>query len=125
MASSKKSSQIPRNRLSVSTIPFISSVRSLAAYYTRYHHNLLGSTIKLFNTLYSFTRLNFEGGRATCALFIEDALGFSDSRYGFRVTHSYFFEIPLDPLITSPGHNAQHTHVCLPFSLCFNNSHHS
>jgi hypothetical protein len=90
---------------------------SLASYYARYHHNLLGSAVELINTLYSFTSLYPKGSSSTCALFIEDALSFSDSRYGFWIVRFDFVEIPFDSLIAATGHDPQHTHGLTPSSV--------
>src|SRR5947209_9204434 len=101
MARSRNNSQIPRKRLRVCNI----SVYSLATYNARHHHNLLGSTVKLFNTLYRFASLYFEGGCAPSALLIEDTLGLADCRSGLRITYFCLLHIPRHPLVTAPGHD--------------------
>ncbi len=78
---------------------------SSTSYDPWYNDDLLGCTIKLFNTLYRFTRFYFESGRTAHAFFVEDSLGLSDSRQGLRVVRLYFIQIPREPVVAATGHD--------------------
>src|SRR5919198_3546504 len=102
MARRRKSSQIPRNRLSVSNI---GTQHSSSTDDAGYKDNLLGGAIKFFDTLYSFARFDLKGGGSFAALFSKDALRFADGCHSFRIVRLNLLDIPCDPVITAPGHD--------------------
>lgn len=61
--------------------------------------------VKLFNPLYRFARLDFEGGRATRAFRMKNALGFTYCRSSFCVSGLRLLIVPYDPFVPTPGHD--------------------